>query len=218
MWLPFLPHSSKYRSGSVPGSVSVSSDLRSCLWLPVLFSQWKIKGLVPANAHFPPGQRSARVTPLPPAVHRCAGAFPPQGVAQHWGQAQSTPEALKGTFLKFSSPTVLRWVPVSGSVRGTLFHFPGVPFLQACSNSRNWVFLMISKPGLMTAKGSTAVALQARGVLSKGCQGAIKAHMAKTQVTSAVNKCASALSTASPRRALRASTSAGRGWGEKTVP
>lgn len=85
-------------------------------------------------------------------------------VAQQWGQAQSAPETPRGTFLEFSSPAVLRCVP--GSIQAMLVNVPDVSFLQASLNLRNWVFLMISKPGLMTAKSSTAVALQARGALS----------------------------------------------------
>lgn len=74
---PLLAYSFKYWSGSLLGSVSVSSDLRSHLWLPVFFSQWKIKGLVPTNTHFPLGQLAGKHKHhCLPAVHSCPGAVP----------------------------------------------------------------------------------------------------------------------------------------------
>lgn len=46
-----------------------------------------------------------------------------------------------------------------GSTREVLFHSLYVPFLQACLNWRNQIFLTTSKSSLMTVKSSTAVAL-----------------------------------------------------------
>lgn len=76
-----------------------------------------------------------------------------------------------------------------------LFNVPYVPPLRASLNLRNRVFLTMSKPGLMTARSSPAMALQARGALSEGLSGSSKSTHGKdrSQVT-----CATALSTNMP--------------------
>lgn len=203
---PLLAYSFKYWSGSLLGSVSVSSDLRSHLWLPVFFSQWKIKGLVPTNTHFPLGQLAGKHEHhCLPAVHSCPGAVPSARrrrmllLAWHssWSGWRTGREPFWHTFRKifflvFSSLLSFDLSLAHSSTQGMLFNFLYVPFLQAYLNLRNWVFLTTSKSGLMTVKSSTAVVLQVQDVLSQGLSGNNKSIYGRDmlQVTCTVNKCA----------------------------
>lgn len=142
----------------------MSSDLRSHLWLPVFFPQWKIQGLVPPNAHFPLGQRCAEAEP---AVHRCVG----------WccgtGQAQSTPETLQGTFLKVfftCCPLMCPWFNARNAAS-----LPPCAISSGLSELEELGFSHHFPAGFDDCKKQST-----RSPCLRGCQGAIKAHMAQT--------------------------------------
>lgn len=169
----------------------------------MFFSQWKIKGLVPTNTHFPLGQLAGKHKHhCLPAVHRgCAickalkDASP--RMTQHLERVEDRQGALlthfqEDFFFVFSSLLSFDLSLAHSSTQGMLFNFLYVPFLQAYLNLRNWVFLTTSKSGLMTVKSSTAVALQVQDVLSQGLSGNNKSIYGRDmlQVTCTVNKCA----------------------------
>lgn len=118
----------------------------------MFFSQWKIKGLVPTNAHFPVGRAIAGRVLLCPRTRRLEQLeWLEQLERLEWLEQlehrAGAAAALKGRVLLllffFLLPPVSFDLSLArGSAQGTLFDPLHVPFLQACLNLRNWGFLV----------------------------------------------------------------------------
>lgn len=100
-------------------------------------------------------------------------------ICKHWRMQDvllySWPDTAAGTptnrRFTLSSSLSFDLYSAGGSTQGMLFHSLYVPFLQACLNWRNRIFLTTSKSSLMSVKSSTAVALQVQDILSQGLAG-----------------------------------------------